>query len=783
MWCIGPARRDSRMAGIEARYLRPAPSRIDPWLPETNGTPAMSDGSLFSLTGPGLDLPAEPASAPSSPGAADATVASQSLYRKYRPQSFDEDDLFGQEHVVNTLRNAIALGRLAHAYLFCGPRGTGKTTTARLLAKAVNCLDPDPYKRPCNVCAACVAINKGATTDVIEIDAASNRGIDDIRDLRERVKYAPTQLRTKFYIIDEAHQITGAAANAFLKTLEEPPAHTRFVLATTDPEELLQTIVSRCQRFDFRRINLDAMQACIRKVAREERIEIADDAVLAIARHATGSLRDALGLLDQVAVYRDDATSETTTVTLDLVRTVLGVSRNDRVEAIVGALADRDPAAGLAAIAAAVEAGEDMRQLGRQLLGYLRMLLIQRAGGSSDADDAAKALAERFQIQELADLVRGFAELDTKVKHATLAQLPLELAIVDGALRDQRQATTATAPSPMQDRDDARGQPRREMPRDVAPRYPEPDRNPFDDDLGAPPPPPPYEADLQAERPNRPSLRDRVRGASSAPAPASAAPASREEPRPARTRPEPRQPAATGNETPSRYGAAPRQESAPTRPASTPTPIASAPAPAQGQAGGISIETVVDQWVQIRNDVKAVNRRTEALLQQVDPAGVAGDTLVLVSPYEFHRNKVNSDEARAIVEDVIQRRLNRRMTVTCVTREEAQAMIAQRGPSRPAPAPPSIPDPAPATSPDAHPERASAAADRRTVADGIEAAPSRTSVPPEPPRATTATSPEPAAARPEDAETPFDPELDEKRLNAVRNIFDAEDVEEDTEFV
>ncbi|HWK79598.1 MAG TPA: hypothetical protein VNP95_02460, partial [Thermomicrobiales bacterium] len=515
-----------------------------------------------------------------------------------------------------------------------------------------------------------------------------------------------------------------------------------------------------------------------RKVAREERIEIADDAVLAIARHATGSLRDALGLLDQVAVYRDDASSEATTVALDLVRTVLGVSRNDRVEAIVTALADHDAAAGLAAIAAAVESGEDMRQLARQLLAYLRMLLIQRAGGSSDADDTAKALADRFQIHELADLVRGFAELDTKVKHATLAQLPLELAIVEGALRDQRPVASPgqalTAPP-----DDIRSHPPREMPRDATPRYPEPDRNPFDDDLGAPPPPP-YEGELLTERPNRPSLRDRVRGATSAPAqPANTpAPSAREEQRPARSRPEPR-PQGSGiaeTGTPARYGAAPRNETAdpapatsrPRMPANTPaTPVPSASAPGPG----VSIDSIVDQWVQIRNDVKAINRRTEALLQQVDPAGVAGDTLVLVSPYEFHRNKVNSDEARAIVEDVIQRRLNRRMTVTCVTREEAQAMIAQR-PATPAPTP--IAEPASRAGADPAPVQAE---QRAVVADASP----QTSAEPE--RPASAASDEPLATRPEDAKTPFDPELDEKRLNAVRNIFDAEDVDEDIEFV
>jgi len=306
----------------------------------------MSEASLFDTSA----LTSQPAPTAS---------ATHSLYRKYRPTTFADDDLVGQEHVVNTLRNAIVLDRISHAYLFCGPRGTGKTTTARLLAKAVNCLDPDPLKRPCNTCAACVAINTNATTDVIEIDAASNRGIDDIRDLRERVKYAPSQLKTKFYIVDEAHQITGAAANAFLKTLEEPPPHTKFILATTDPEELLQTIVSRCQRFDFRRINIDAMVSRLRNVADRERIRIEDDALPVISRQATGSLRDALGMLDQVAVYRESATGYDTPITAEMVRTVLGVSRNERVESLARSLADRDPAAGLREISAAVDAGDD----------------------------------------------------------------------------------------------------------------------------------------------------------------------------------------------------------------------------------------------------------------------------------------------------------------------------------------------------------------------------------------------------------------------------------------
>src|SRR5215217_5845871 len=236
------------------------------------------------------------------PSRGTGTASTSSLYRKYRPQSFDSDELVGQEHIVRTLQNAVRLDRVAHAYLFSGPRGTGKTTTARVLAKAINCLHDDPGLRPCNTCLNCQAINAGASPDVIEIDAASNRGIDDIRDLRERVRYAPAQLRSKVYIIDESHQITGAAANAFLKTLEEPPAHTRFILATTDPEELLPTIVSRCQRFDFRRVSLDDIVRRLQTVASLEGVSVDADALRLIARYATGSLRDALGLFERLAL-------------------------------------------------------------------------------------------------------------------------------------------------------------------------------------------------------------------------------------------------------------------------------------------------------------------------------------------------------------------------------------------------------------------------------------------------------------------------------------------------
>ncbi|MDQ3512520.1 MAG: DNA polymerase III subunit gamma/tau, partial [Chloroflexota bacterium] len=406
--------------------------------------------SLFGDDLPTVTPAAPAAPAPTTPAATANPGGSQtrSLYRKYRPATFAEDELVGQEVIVRTLRNAIARDRLGHAYLFCGPRGTGKTTTARLLAKAVNCLDPDPAARPCGRCANCVAIAANATTDVVEIDAASNRGIDDIRELRERVKYAPTHLRTKFYIIDEAHQITGAAANAFLKTLEEPPGHTKFVLATTDPEELLQTIVSRCQRFDFRRIGLEPMVARLATVARAEGLTITEEALQAVARAGTGSLRDAIGLLDQLAVYEatpdpGDARAGASPggpspeITVDAVRALLGISRNDRIEEMAEALAAHDARRALVAVNQAVEAGEDPRQLNRQFVAYLRVLLHERAGGSPDADERAREIAKLFSLGDLATHARLFSEADQRIRHAPIAHLPLELALVDAVLYGQ----------------------------------------------------------------------------------------------------------------------------------------------------------------------------------------------------------------------------------------------------------------------------------------------------------------------------------------------------------
>jgi DNA polymerase-3 subunit gamma/tau len=656
--------------------------------------------------------------------------ATHSLYRKYRPTTFADDDLVGQEHVVNTLRNAIALNRISHAYLFCGPRGTGKTTTARLLAKAVNCLDPDPQRRPCNECTSCVAINANAATDVIEIDAASNRGIDDIRDLRERVKYAPTQLRTKFYIIDEAHQITGAAANAFLKTLEEPPPHTRFVLATTDPEELLQTIVSRCQRFDFRRINSDAMLARLRTVADQEQIQIEDDALPVIARQATGSLRDALGMLDQIAVYRESASSSNGPITAEHVRTVLGVSRNERVEALARSLAERDPAAGLREISAAVDAGDDIRQLGRQLVAYIRLLLLERAGGAVDADATAKDLATRFTLDELAAIVRQLSDIDFRAKRSAFPQLPLEIAIVEGTQRGKQDDASAPAART------TRSEPEPAYVHEAAPEY---DHAPPIDSY-------PEEAAPQP----RQSLKDRVRGKPATPSPMTprssiAAPAA------TRSTPEaaPATSAAASNELVRAGNSGPRANGSSSSVAN----------------GDLTLEVILDRWAKIRADVKALNRRIEAILQQVDPAGVHGSQVVLVSPYEFHRNRVNSDEVRQVVESVIERLVGAKVQVTCVSREEAQRMGGGNVAAAPRQAPPApdMPSSEQATEPGpvAAPPPSVPKAEPDTTPPTVDAA--------------DATPPTVDAADAEGTSSKAR-EDDLARVKAAMNIFDAEEI-------
>jgi DNA polymerase-3 subunit gamma/tau len=356
-------------------------------------------------------------------------MPSQALYRKWRSRTFE--DLVAQEHVTHTLANALRGGRIAHAYLFTGPRGTGKTSTARLLAKAVNCAGPEDGPRPCNQCPTCLAIDENRLLDLIEIDAASNRGIDEIRDLREKVNFRPSDARFKVYVIDEVHMLTNEAFNALLKTLEEPPSHVIFVLATTEPHKIPATVLSRCQRFDFRRIPLDAIVGRLRYIAGQEDIQVEDEALESIARQATGSLRDAVSLLDQLVSYGG------TTVLVEHVRQILGLVPHQMVSKLAGSLVEEDIAGGLATIAEAIENGADPYQLSRELVEYLRGLLLVKMSGSTtlvnlaaDEREVMNMQAERLDVSRLVTWIKAFNEASLEMRLGTHLQLPLELALV-----------------------------------------------------------------------------------------------------------------------------------------------------------------------------------------------------------------------------------------------------------------------------------------------------------------------------------------------------------------
>jgi DNA polymerase III subunit gamma/tau len=634
----------------------------------------------------------EPTSGPTSP------ARSQSLYRKYRPTSFDPVQLVGQEHVARTLRNAIVQGRVAHAYLFCGPRGTGKTSTARLLAKAVNCQAEDPVERPCNGCASCRAINSGSVVDIIEIDAASNRGVDDIRDLREKVRYAPTQLSVKFYIIDEAHQLTRDAFNAFLKTLEEPPGHVKFVLATTEVEKLPDTVASRCQRFDFRRIPVESALQHLRNVCEWEEIEAEDEALLLIARHATGSLRDALGLLDQLALYGEQD-ADRRTLTADTVRQVLGLSDNDRLVGLVNAIADRQAGEGLRLITEASDAGEDIHQLNRQITGYLRLLLHIRAGGRPpEADDIALQLAERFSLDQLTSLVRAFTEVDAASNRSSYPQLPLEMAVVRAIVGEPTTASNV---------------------------YEQPAQNPV---------------------PSAPAARtERTTPPAEPPAPP------REQTR--ATRPERRREPEQSSSSPSKPPPAPQ------KPQNRPRPT-----------NGL-LEHLVANWSHIRRDVKAENSRIAALLSSADPAAVTEDKIILAAPYEFHRNKLNEENTRAVVERVLRQYSHTNHQLICLAPEDVPESVTTETREGKG-SPPGEFEPEPPVAPNGSAKNSATGNENHVPSTMPEAQSSDPTAAPDPDKEQVNSAQESES----ESDSGSDTSADQERIEAAKRIFEAREI-------
>ena len=353
----------------------------------------------------------------------------QSLYRKYRPQGPEE--VLGQDHVILALSGAVREGRLAHAFLLCGPRGTGKTSTARILAKMVNC-ERGPTPEPCGVCEQCIAIREGQHLDVVEIDAASHGGVDDARDLREKAPTAPVQGREKVYIIDEAQRLSREAFDALLKVFEEPPPGVRFVLATTEPHKMPATIVGRCQRFDFRRVPFEAVAAHLERVAEDEGLTLSTEAAHAIARQTEGSVRDALSLLDQASVLGAGTIDE------DVVLSLIGSGRTDVQVALGDAVAVGDAKGVFELVARLVQEGQDIRHVTNEVLAHFRdLLIVKTAPGQHDLLDVTDEEAERlatqaakFSAPELGRVIALLIDAQTDMRWTTSPRLSLELALI-----------------------------------------------------------------------------------------------------------------------------------------------------------------------------------------------------------------------------------------------------------------------------------------------------------------------------------------------------------------
>lgn len=368
------------------------------------------------------------------------------LYRKYRPQTFAE--VVGQEHVVKTITNAVSSGMLSHAYLFTGPKGSGKTTIARMLAKVVNCKNPISSKNlisscePCNKCASCLEIMAGNSMDLIEIDAASHRGIDEMRELKQGIKFVPTKSQYRVFIIDEAHQLTKEAANALLKTLEEPPAHAIFVLATTEIHKMIPTIISRCQRFDFRKLTIEEIVKKLNFICEKEKIKIEKPALELIALNSGGAMRDAEGFLDQAITFSIANKKE---IKANDIKDLLGLVEINLVSNFFDFICAKKPAKAIEFLNEIIDKGSDVQEFAKSLVNYLRQGIILKVSELKDIDNQIPVIVgltkEEFQKlqkqtaglkeDELHRVINLFMDAENKIKYSSIPQLPLELAAIE----------------------------------------------------------------------------------------------------------------------------------------------------------------------------------------------------------------------------------------------------------------------------------------------------------------------------------------------------------------
>lgn len=571
-----------------------------------------------------------------------------SLNRRWRPRAFDE--VTRQEHVTQTLRNAVTQGRIAQAYLFGGRRGTGKTTMARLLAMCLNCRkdkDQGPTAQPCGQCESCEAITAGSSPDVIELDAASNRGIDEIRALQENVRLSPMSGRYKIYIIDEAHQMTKDAYNAFLKTLEEPPPHVVFVLATTEPEKILPTVRSRCQRFDFRPVPETDIARRLQVVAEAEKIEAQPELFQLISRKADGSLRDALGLLEQCVAFAGERPS-----VADFLAVTGGVER-DSLERLSALVREGEAAEAIAFVDELIRSGRDPGAICSGLIGYLRevfLVVLRRSEGGArgaqprpgETEPEAELVraAEKWTPDRLVGFMDVLARAEADMRYSPQPRLVLEMALLGLGLRRTETGTV--------------GQP---APSEVPPSQA---GHTLNRTTGAPAAAPPQST-----------------GGASPPAPSTAglvppAPSAAQQAPPA---------TAAGSQAP------------PASPAGAQAPPASPADPAAG-APGVSLEWLRDNWAPLLDRVRKKSVFTRAFLLKARPTGLTGEVLTLGFEVQFHKEHMEEEKNRRVFEDAIMEATRARLRVKCALLPAE--LTAKGGSPGPAPSRTEAPDPTPA---------------------------------------------------------------------------------------